>query len=605
MKTRPLSLSTPITHISKATFLHLIPFQFATSATERSFSDSDAWEEGGEGDPSPIIQDHDLLRKSNNSPTSLNVLNLIDRGSIEPDPEIYNRLLKRATQMKKLKEGRIIHAHFLGSKFKSDLFILNTIINMYAKCGSLSDAQKAFDEMRLKDMVTWTALITGYAQNDRAEEAIALFPQMLRQGLKPNQFTFASLLKAYGAAQSNERGRQVHAFCVKYGCDLNVYVGSSLLDMYARYGDMKEANLVFDGLSCKNEVSCNALIAGYARKGEGEEAFKQFWKMQRAGSIEDARKVFDRLDKSDVVSWNSMLTGCAQHGRGKEAIQRFEEMLRIGIEPNEITFLCVLTACSHNGLLNEGQFYFELMKRYNVEPKVEHYVTIVDLLGRAGLLDQAQRYINDMPIEPTAAVWGALLGACRMHRNMELGAYAAERVFELDPHDSGPHVLLSNIYASAGRWSDAARVRKMMKDSGVKKEPACSWVEIENSVHMFVANDDSHPQREEIQKMWEKISAKIKEVGYVPDTNYVLLFVDQQEREAKLQYHSEKLALAFALLKTPPGATIRIKKNIRMCGDCHSAIKFVSMVMEREIVVRDTNRFHHFSNGFCSCGDYW
>lgn len=240
-----------------------------------------------------------------------------------------------------------------------------------------------------------------------------------------------------------------------------------------------------------------------------------------------------------------------------------------------------------------------------MEPKVEHYVTIVDLLGRAGLLDQAQRFINDMPIEPTAAVWGALLGACRMHRNMELGAYAAERVFELDPHDSGPHVLLSNIYASAGRWSDAARVRKMMKDSGVKKEPACSWVEIENSVHMFVANDDSHPQREEIHKMWEKISAKIKEVGYVPDTNYVLLFVDQQEREAKLQYHSEKLALAFALLNTPPGATIRIKKNIRMCGDCHSAIKFVSMVIEREIVVRDTNRFHHFSNGFCSCGDYW
>lgn len=561
--------------------------------------------------------------------------------------------------MKKLKEGRIVHTHFLRSKFKSDLFIQNTIINMYAKCGSLSDAQKAFDEMRLKDMVTWTALITGYAQNDQAEEAIRLFPQMLQQGLKPNQFTFASLLKASGAAQSNEQGRQVHSFCVKYGCDLNVYVGSSLLDMYARYGDMKEANFVFDGLSCKNEVSCNALIAGYARKGAGEEALKQFWRMQRAGfeathftyssvfsacasigaleqgkwihahmiksgckliafvgntlldmyakagSIEDARKVFDRLDKNDVVSWNSMLTGCAQHGLGRETIRRFEDMLRIGIEPNEITFLCVLTACSHSGLLNEGQFYFELMKRYNVEPKVEHYVTIVDLLGRAGLLDQARRFINEMPIEPTAAVWGALLGACRMHRNMELGTYAAERVFELDPHDSGPPVLLSNIYASAGRWSDAARVRKMMKDIGVKKEPACSWVEIENSVHMFVANDDSHLQSEEIRKMWEKISGKIKEVGYVPDTNYVLLFVDQQEREAKLQYHSEKLALAFALLNTPPGAIIQIKKNIRMCGDCHSAIKCVSMVMEREIVVRDTNRFHHFSNGSCSCGDYW
>lgn len=222
-----------------------------------------------------------------------------------------------------------------------------------------------------------------------------------------------------------------------------------------------------------------------------------------------------------------------------------------------------------------------------------------------GLLDRAEKFIREMPIEPTAAVWGALLGACRMHKNIDLGAYAAERVFELDPHDSGPHVLLSNIYASAGRLSDAARVRKLMKDCGVKKEPACSWVEIENAVHMFVANDDAHPQRVEILQMWETISGKIKEIGYVPDTSHVLFFVDQQEREVKLQYHSEKLALAFALLNTTPGSTIRIKKNIRVCGDCHSAIKYVSKVEGREIIVRDTNRFHHFRDGSCSCRDYW
>ncbi|XP_058112991.1 pentatricopeptide repeat-containing protein At3g24000, mitochondrial-like [Magnolia sinica] len=651
-----------LTHTPKPTTLFLIPVQFTTSATEPTFTDSDVSEEHDDGgNPCPIIQEKDFLRKSKskNSETGLYILDLIDRHSIEPDQEIYNRLLKKCTQMGKLKEGRIIHTHFQKSKFKSDLFIQNTIINMYTKCGSLAEAQKAFDEMPLKDMVTWTALITGYAQNDRAEEALGLFPRMLEHGLKPNQFTFASLLKASGAAPGDEHGRQVHVFCIKYGCDLNVYVGSALLDMYARYGDMKEAHSVFGRLVSKNEVSWNALIAGYARKGEGENALRQFWKMQRAdfeathftyssvfsacasigaleqgkwvhahmikagsklvafvgntlldmyaksGSIEDARKVFDRLDKRDVVSWNSMLTGCAQHGLGRETVHRFKEMLRIGIQPNEITFLCVLNACSHGGLLNEGQYYFDLMKKYKVEPKVEHYVTIVDLLGRAGLLDRAESFIKEMPIVPTAAVWGALLGACRMHGNMELGVFAAERVFELDPYDSGPHVILSNIYASAGRWGDAARVRKMMKEGGVKKEPACSWVEIENSVHMFVANDDTHPQIEEIWRMWEMISGKIKEVGYVPDTNYVLLFVDQQEREAKLQYHSEKLALAFALLNTPPGATIRIKKNIRMCGDCHSAIKLVSKVMEREIVVRDTNRFHHFSNGSCSCGDYW
>ena len=240
-----------------------------------------------------------------------------------------------------------------------------------------------------------------------------------------------------------------------------------------------------------------------------------------------------------------------------------------------------------------------------IESQVSHYRTIVDLLGRAGLLDRALKFIREMPIEPTAAVWKALLGACRMHKNMELGAYAAEHVFEFDPYDSGPHVLLSNIYASTGRWGDVAKVRRVMKESGVKKGPACSWVEIENAVHLFVANDDAHPQREDIYRKWEEISGKIKEIGYVPNTSHVLLFVDQHEREVKLQYHSEKLALAFALLKTPPSSPIQIKKNIRVCGDCHSAIKFVSKLVDREIIVRDTNRFHHFHDGSCSCRDYW
>ncbi|XP_043722151.1 pentatricopeptide repeat-containing protein At3g24000, mitochondrial [Telopea speciosissima] len=640
-------------------FQLLLPLQISSFATQASFIDSESSEGEDRDLMSCIIQDKDLLRHSKKLGTGLHVLDIIDRGSMEPDPMLYNKLFKKCTQLGRLKEGRIVHAHFLNSKFKSDLFIQNTILNMYAKCGSLDEAQKTFDDMPLKDMVTWTALITGYSQNDKAQEALKLFPQMLELGLKPNQFTFSSLLKACGAAPTDYSGKKIHSFCVKYGYELNVYVASSLLDMYARCGMMGNALMVFDGMISKNEVSWNALIACHARKGEGEDAIRLFWKMQRedfrpthftysslfsacasngaleqgkwvhahmiksgskliafvgntlldmyakAGSIEDARKVFGRLESRDVVSWNSMLTGCAQHGFGRETVSRFEEMLRFGVKPNEITFLCVLTGCSHGGLLNEGLYYFELMKKYMVEPQVEHYVTIVDLLGRAGLLDKAEKFIREMPIEPTAAVWGALLGACRMHRNMELGAFAAERVFELDPHDSGPHVLLSNIYASAGRWSDAAKVRKMMKESGVKKEPACSWVEIENAVHMFVANDDAHPQREEIRKMWEKISSKIREVGYVPDTSHVLLFVDQQEREAKLQYHSEKLALAFALLNTPPGSTIRIKKNIRMCGDCHSAIKFASKVMEREIIVRDTNRFHHFSDGSCSCGDYW
>ncbi|KAM3752387.1 hypothetical protein ACB098_03G014700 [Castanea mollissima] len=463
----------------------------------------------------------------------LHVLDLIDHGSLEA-----NNLLKKCIHFGKIKEGRAVHSHILHFRFKDDLVIHNTILNMYAKCGALDDARKL-------------------------------------------------LLKASGAWPNDKHGRQVHAFCLKYGYDSNVYVGSSLVDMYARFNLINEARVVFDGLVSKNEVSWNALIAGHARKGEGEHALSMFREMKRADfkpshftyssvySVCASTGCFDRLVKQELVYWNSMLTGYAQHGLGKENVQWFKEMLRIEIEPNHVTFLCVLSACSHAGLLDEGLYYFELMKKHMIEPQVSHYVTIVDLLGRA------LKFIKEMPFEPTAAVWGALLGAFRMHndKNMELGAYAGEHVFELDPYDSGPI-------------------------ERVKKEPACSWVEIENAVHMFEANDDAHPQRKEIHRKWEEISGKIKEIGCVPDTSHVLLFVDQHEREVKLQYHSEKLALAFALLKTPPGSPIRIKKNIRVCGDCHSAIKYVLKLVDTEIIVRDTNRFHHFRDGSCSCRDY-
>ncbi|KAK9935822.1 hypothetical protein M0R45_012698 [Rubus argutus] len=576
------------------------PAQLCSSATPAPLTDS----EGQHWYASHIIQDKDLLRKSlHDSGTGLHVLDLVIRGSLEADRTLYNKLLNKCTQLGQLKQARIVHAHILASKFKNDLPIHNTILNMYVKCGSLDDAHKLFDEMSQTDLVTWTSLISGYSQHDRPQDALVLFPQMLRRGLEPNQFTLSSLLKASGAGPDDKYGRQLHAYCFKYGFDSNVYVGTSLVDMYARCGRMDESQMIFDALDTKNEVSWNALIAGHARKGQGAHALRLFWKMLGGGfkpthftyssvftslcqcrvygaSIEDAKKVFDRLVRRDIVSWNSMLTGYAQHGLGKETVQLFEEMLRIGIQPNDITFLCVLTACSHARLLAEGQYYFDLMmKKFKIEPQVSHYVTMVDLLGRAGLLHAAEKFITEMPIEPTAAVWGALLGACRMHNNIDLGAYAAERAFALDPYDSGPYIILANMYASAGRLTDVAKVRKMMKDSGVKKEPACSWVEIENAVHMFVANDDAHPQGAEIYRI--------------------------KRGKSSCSFTVRSLHSAFALLNTPPGSTIWIKKNIRVCGDCHSAIKCVSKVEGREIIVRDTNRFHHFRDGSCSCGDYW
>lgn len=641
----------PILHIAKS-HLPLASRLITNAAASENVEQQDL-----SFDSSCIIQDKDLLHKTHNG--GLRVLELIDSGSIKSDATLYNKLLNECAKLGRIKEGKSVHEHLLRSRFRDYQVVLNSVVNMYAKCGCLEDARKVFDEMPVRDVVTWTALITGFSQHERYGEALRLFPEMLNVGLEPNHFTFSSLIKAAGGMGSGREGRQIHGLCLKCGYDGNVYVGSALVDMYVRCGLMEDGEGVFRGLSSKNDVSWNALIAGHARRGEGESAVRVFKEMQRedfkathftyssvfsacanigaleqgkwvhahmiksgiklvafvghtlldmyskSGSITDAIKVFDRLVKRDVVSWNSLLTACAQHGRGRETIRYFKKMLKIGIKPNAITFLCVLTACSHAGLLEQGEHYFSLMKKYDIEPDTTHYVTVVDLLGRAGDFHRAEIFIRNMPIEPDAAVWKALLGACRMHKNAELGAYAAEQVFKLDPNDSGPHIILYNIYASAGRWEEAAKARKAMRDRGVKKEPACSWVEIENAVHMFVANDDTHPQREEIFKMWEKISQEIKKIGYVPDPSHVLLFVEQQEREAKLQYHSEKLALAFALLNTPDGSTIRIKKNIRVCGDCHSAFKFVSKLVEREIILRDTNRFHHFSDGSCSCGDYW
>ncbi|XP_047968568.1 pentatricopeptide repeat-containing protein At3g24000, mitochondrial isoform X1 [Salvia hispanica] len=598
---------------------------------------SDTVEATESGQFNGVIDDKDLLRKSPNG--NLLVLDLIDRRALQPDAKLYVDLFKKCTDQRKLKEGLIAHAHFATSSFRNYVVLQNTVVNMYAKCCDMESARKVFDEMTERDMVSYTMLITGYSQNNEFYKALRLYVEMVEMGLKPNEFTFGSALKSAGGMQSVSMGRGIHGVCIQFGFGDNVYVGSALVDMYARCGKIDEAKVQFDQLKIRNEVSWNALIAAYAREGEGHCSLKLFAEMKRGGfrpthftyssifaacasngameqakwahtdmikmgvelvafvgntlldmygkggSIEGAKKVFDRLVKKDVVSWNSMLTAYAQHGHGQEAIDLFEKMRDLGLEPNEISYLCVINACSHTGLVEKGLHYFELMKENKCVPEITHYVAIVDLLGRAGELERAERFILSMPIEPTAAIWKALLGACRVHKNMFLGGYAAERVFELDPYESGPHMLLSNIYASHGRRNEAARVRKVMAESGVKKEPACSWVEIGSSVHLFVANDDMHPQREEIRAKWEKLREEIKKMGYEADTSHVLWYADEREREERLQLHSEKLALAFALLNTPEGGSVSIKKNIRVCGDCHNAFKFVSKLVDMKLML--------------------
>jgi pentatricopeptide repeat protein len=402
-------------------------------------------------------------------------------------------------------------------------------------------------------------MIARYAENQHGEEALKLFSQMQHTGMKPNNITYASILRACSSIAAMESGRQVHSSIVIDGFDSDAFVSCSLADMY---------------------VKC--------------------------GSIEDAYDLFDKLPKGDVVSWNVMITGFAQHGYGKEALNFFEQMQREGIEPNHITFVGILSACSHVGLADEGRRYFELMSTdYGIAPRMEHYACMVDLFGRAGRLEEAERFIVGMEFKPSGVVLRSLLGACRIHGDIEIGKRAAEWLHELEPQNDSAHVLLSNIYAAAGRWDEVKKVRNTMQDKGVKKEPGCSWVEVKNRVHTFFAEDRFDHHIANIYAKLEELTVRMKEAGYVPDTSFVLHDVEQEQKEHTLSYHSEKLAVSFGLISIPPGKPIRIFKNLRLCGDCHTAIKFISMIEGRYIVVRDSYRFHHFKDGMCSCQDYW
>uniref|UniRef100_UPI0040747504 Synthetic PPR-DYW protein n=1 Tax=synthetic construct TaxID=32630 RepID=UPI0040747504 len=591
---------------------------------------------------------------------ALSLYSQMRRSGIKPDNYTFPFVLKACASLSSLKEGKQIHGHVIKSGFESDVYVQSALIDMYAKCGELEDARKVFDEMPERNVVSWNAMISGYAQNGQSEEALELFREMQQEGIKPSEFTFCSVLSACASLGSLEMGKQIHGYVIKSGFESIVFVGNALIDMYAKCGSIEDARKVFDEMPERTVVSWTAMISGYAQNGQSEEALELFREMQRegvkpdevtlpsvlsacanlgaleqgkqihayviksgfesdvfvgsalidmyakCGSIEDARKVFDKMPERDVVSWNAMIAAYAQHGHGKEALQLFQQMQQEGVKPSEVTFTSILSACSHAGLVDEGHHYFESMSPdYGITPRVEHYGCMVDLLGRAGRLDEAEDLIKSMPFQPNVVVWGTLLGACRVHGDVERGERAAERILELDPESAAPYVLLSNIYAAAGRWDEAAKVRKLMKERGVKKEPGCSWIEVNNKVHEFVAGDKSHPQTKEIYAELERLSKQMKEAGYVPDTKFVLHDVEEEEKEQLLCYHSEKLAIAFGLISTPPGTPLRIIKNLRVCGDCHTATKFISKIVGREIVVRDANRFHHFKDGVCSCGDYW
>ncbi|XXG84851.1 hypothetical protein AAC387_Pa11g0069 [Persea americana] len=438
---------------------------------------------------------------------------------------------------------------------------LSSMVSGYAKCGEIDVARRLFDEMPERDVVSWTAMIGGYSQAGHYNEALKLFVEMEGAGVIPDEITMVTVLSACAQLGALDFGKKIHRNVENRFFDKNVILITAIVDMYAKCGSIESALRVFYSVAEKSRT---------------------------------------------LFLFNCMISGLAQHSNFKKAMEIFEEMQSAGLRPDRSTFIGLLCACSHGGHIEEGKKLFDSMfEEHGIDPQVEHYGCMVDLLGRGGYFKEACDFIEKMPIKANSVIWGALLSACRIHGNIEIAEIVGKQLLQLDPNNGGCHILLSNIFTSANRWDDARRVRKQIGKRGIQKPPGWSYIELNGSIFQFLAGEISCSRAKEVNLMLEEMTRRLRSAGYVPNTALVSFDIDEEEKENVISHHSEKLALAFGLINTGPEATIRIVKNLRICGDCHLSFKYLSNIYEREIVVRDRIRFHYFRNGSCSCMDYW
>jgi pentatricopeptide repeat protein len=505
------------------------------------------------------------------------IFNQMQLADVRPDRVTVISVIPACAHVKALQQGKYLHSYAIKRGFLSHTSLSNSIIDMYAKCGKVDCARKLFDNMYKRDLVSWNTMIAGYAQNEHSNKALALFHELQHAAMTPNNITIVNILSVCGNGEALQQGKDIHDYIMRTGFPLDISVMTALVVMHAKCGSIEIACQLFDKMSKRDVVSWNAMIAGYVQNGYANEALTLFYQLQiseekpdsatlitvlpacaelgalqhgkwihayiikngfelyvsvgtalidmyaKCGSIESAFQLFDKMCNKDVVSWNAMIAAYGMNGHGEGAVTLFSQMQQAGLMPDHVTFISVLSACSHSGLVDEGRQYFDCMSQdYYITPRMEHYVCMVDLLGRAGFLNEAHNFIKNMPLEPGIGVWGALLFACRIHCNIELGEHVAKLLIELDPRNSGTYILLSSIYATAKRWDDVAKVRSKLKESGLEKSPGRSWIVLKNRVHVFLVGDKSHPQSEKIYAMLKNLTWKMKKAGYEPDARFVL-----------------------------------------------------------------------------------
>ncbi|KAH6819453.1 Pentatricopeptide repeat superfamily protein [Perilla frutescens var. frutescens] len=581
-------------------------------------------------------------------------------GDFDVNVDTYDALVGACIALRSIRGVKRVFSHMVNSGVDFDLYMMNRVLLMHVRCRMMIDARQLFEDMPERNLVSWNTIIGGLVDSGDYLDAFRLFLMMWEEDSDDvGSRTFATMVRASAGLELISPGQQLHSCALKMGLSGDVFVSCALIDMYSKCGSIEDAKFVFDMMPEKTTVAWNSVIAGYALHGYSEEALSMYYEMQDSGvkmdhftysmiirvctrlaslphakqahaglirngfgsdvvastalvdfyskwgRIGDARNVFDRMPQKNVISWNALISGYGNHGRGAEAVDLFQQMVRQGMLPNHITFLAVLSACCYSGLSDRGWEIFESMSRdYKVKPRAMHYACMVELLGREGLLDEAFSLLRDAPIKPTINMWAALLTACRVHKNLELGKYAAEKLYGMEPEKLSNYVVLLNIYSSSGKLQEAAEVLRTLRRKGLRMLPACTWIEIKKQQYVFFTGDKSHPQTKEIYDNLDEVKLQISKHGYLPHGNNLLPDVDERE-ESMLLHHSEKLAISFGLISTPSSTPLQLVQSHRICNDCHNAIKLISTVYQREIVFRDGSRFHHFKDGHCSCGDYW
>ncbi|KAI4349983.1 hypothetical protein L6164_010516 [Bauhinia variegata] len=481
--------------------------------------------------------------------------------------------------------SKTIHGLVFVYGFERQVTVGNALITSYFKCGCFSQGKQVFDEMVERNVITWTAVISGLAQNQFYEDSLSLFAQMRCGAVSPNSLTYLSLLTACSGLQALREGRKIHGLLWKLGMQSDLCIESALMDLYSKCGSLEDAWLIFELAEELDEVSLTVILVAFAQNGFEEEAIQIFTRMvksgvdidpnmvsailgvfgvdaslglgkqihsliikknfiqnpfvsnglinmySKCGDLYDSLQVFYLMTHKNAISWNSMIAAFARHGDGMRALQLYDEMRVECIAPTDVTFLSLLHACSHAGLVEKGMEILESMTRdHGISPRSEHYACFVDMLGRAGLLEEAKIFIERLPENPGVLVWQALLGACSIHGDSEMGKYAADQLFLAAPDCPAPYILMANIYSNEGKWKERARSIKRMKELGVAKEVGISWIEIEKKVNSFVVADRLHPHADIIYLLLSALLKQMKDEGYVPDKRYILYYLGQDEK---------------------------------------------------------------------------